>query len=227
MLIGIKDTNDNLVAVTLTALSDLVPILGAATVIGGKRLKLFNDGRPAATVTRRISNHTEPVRQTVPSDRTELELPERLSPDGGEDDTQTQESNIVIPEEDLDSWSDWDQEENTQQSLQELQPEINLSEFEHSTITLSDKVSSRSEIVTDILTLDIKSQKNSKVDAEQEFNFFLDMEPVIEKANKIFIEDKENVPETESSNINLSVAETEENLVNEDCWGDDLSWVKN
>lgn len=47
LLVGIKDCNDHLVSVTLRALADLVPILGAAAVIGGKRARLFNDGRPA------------------------------------------------------------------------------------------------------------------------------------------------------------------------------------
>lgn len=46
LLVGIKDTNDNIVASTLRALSLLVPILGAAIVIGGKRARLFTDGRP-------------------------------------------------------------------------------------------------------------------------------------------------------------------------------------
>lgn len=43
---GIKDTNDHIVSVTLHVLADLVPMLGAATVIGGNRGKLFTDGRP-------------------------------------------------------------------------------------------------------------------------------------------------------------------------------------
>ncbi|KAL1132006.1 hypothetical protein AAG570_011616 [Ranatra chinensis] len=46
LLVGIKDTNNNLVTATLIALAELVPILGAATVIGGKRAKHFSDGRP-------------------------------------------------------------------------------------------------------------------------------------------------------------------------------------
>jgi SCY1-like protein 3 len=46
LLVGIKDNDDDLVAKTLRALADLVPLLGAATVIGGKRGKLFTDGRP-------------------------------------------------------------------------------------------------------------------------------------------------------------------------------------
>ncbi|CAG5097317.1 Similar to SCYL3: Protein-associating with the carboxyl-terminal domain of ezrin (Homo sapiens) [Cotesia congregata] len=37
LLVGIKDHDDHLVSVTLQALADLVPILGAAAVIGGKR----------------------------------------------------------------------------------------------------------------------------------------------------------------------------------------------
>lgn len=46
LLVGIKDTNEQLVSVTLRALADLIPVLGAAVVIGGKRAKLFTDGRP-------------------------------------------------------------------------------------------------------------------------------------------------------------------------------------
>lgn len=45
-MVGIKDTNEQLVSATLRALADLIPVLGAAAVIGGKRAKLFTDGRP-------------------------------------------------------------------------------------------------------------------------------------------------------------------------------------
>lgn len=46
LLLGIKDTDDTLVSMTLYCLADLVPILGASTVISAKRCKLFTDGRP-------------------------------------------------------------------------------------------------------------------------------------------------------------------------------------
>jgi hypothetical protein len=46
LLLGIKDTDDTVVAATLKALACLVPILGGSTVIGGTRLKLFTNGMP-------------------------------------------------------------------------------------------------------------------------------------------------------------------------------------
>lgn len=46
LLVGIKDTNEILVATTLHTLADLVPVLGASVVIGKGRAKLFADGRP-------------------------------------------------------------------------------------------------------------------------------------------------------------------------------------
>jgi len=50
LLVGIKDTNEQLVSATLRALADLIPVLGAAAVIGGKRAKLFTDGRPKVSM---------------------------------------------------------------------------------------------------------------------------------------------------------------------------------
>lgn len=59
LLVGIKDNDDILVASTLRALADLVPVLGAATVIGGKRGKLFTDGRPKVTFSSKIYKKIE------------------------------------------------------------------------------------------------------------------------------------------------------------------------
>lgn len=49
LLLGIKDTDDQLVAATLRSLADLVPVLGAETVIGRNRGQIFVDGRPKET----------------------------------------------------------------------------------------------------------------------------------------------------------------------------------
>lgn len=104
--LGISDTNDVLVAKTLRSLADLVPILGAATVLGGDRRRCFSDGRPHAAVsTDSTAQWTEPRSITplvngsavdavdymvsgspLPVENNVAPMPLRLSPDGGEDD---------------------------------------------------------------------------------------------------------------------------------------------
>ncbi|KAJ4426407.1 hypothetical protein ANN_27221 [Periplaneta americana] len=162
LLVGIKDTNEQLVSVTLRALADLVPVLGAAAVIGGKRAKLFTDGRPKIhimySVTHRsgvqlengsqfchisaacgtpitqvkwvgigytqarhhISNSlkapkspyrvlsTPALALAADTDSTSFaaDLPERPSPDGGED-------RIPTSDDETEAWSDWDVPDNT------------------------------------------------------------------------------------------------------------------
>lgn len=204
-----------------------MPILGGAAVIGGKRLRLFNDGRPTVSTRQHISQPVVTIVHSPSLERVELNLPERPSPDGGEDNIEIPES-TAIPEEDLDSWSDWDQEETNNQHIQEhlndISPEISLTTLETENILqLEEKLVPRqNEIVTDILTLDIKSQKNVKMGGH-DLDFFSDMEPVIEKTYKVFIDEKDD---QEVNNINLTMTNAEDNLINEDCWGDDLSWVK-
>ena len=46
MLIGLRETDDRIVAATFSALSVMVPILGANVVVGGERRKYFIEGRP-------------------------------------------------------------------------------------------------------------------------------------------------------------------------------------
>ncbi|KAL7739257.1 hypothetical protein ACLKA6_008728 [Drosophila palustris] len=104
--LGMNDTNDVLVAKTLRSLADLVPILGAATVLGGDRRRCFSDGRPHAAVsTDSTAQWTEPRSITplmngsaldavdymvsgspLPVENNVAPMPLRLSPDGGEDD---------------------------------------------------------------------------------------------------------------------------------------------
>ncbi|XP_071097282.1 protein-associating with the carboxyl-terminal domain of ezrin-like isoform X2 [Haliotis cracherodii] len=46
LLLGLRDTNDNIVAASLHGLSFLVPILGGDIIIGGARKKFFTEGMP-------------------------------------------------------------------------------------------------------------------------------------------------------------------------------------
>lgn len=262
-MIGIKDTNDHLVSVTLLALADLVPILGSAIVIGGKRLKLFNDGRPNTTIalprvtekplrrssvlsTMNLSQNEERRSSAIETSLAYItqDLPERLSPDGGEDDILVNDNqhHIGAVEEDLDNWSDWDTEDNvTNETIandnnppnhfDNIDINVDTTAIQLSTISLNKKLESlpRKEIITDITQLDIKNIQNVNTNEMNEFNYFLDMEPVIEKTNKYFIDDSQVNSKMEikdESKINLTMNITDDN-VNEDCWGDDLSWAEN
>uniref|UniRef100_A0A1A9WET1 Phosphatase 2A Regulatory Subunit A helical domain-containing protein n=1 Tax=Glossina brevipalpis TaxID=37001 RepID=A0A1A9WET1_9MUSC len=57
---GMHDKNDVLVAKTLRCLADLVPILGATTVLGVQRTRLFSDGRPQAAISDATAHWVEP-----------------------------------------------------------------------------------------------------------------------------------------------------------------------
>eukprot|EP00058_Branchiostoma_floridae_P006974 XP_002592462.1 hypothetical protein BRAFLDRAFT_118920 [Branchiostoma floridae] len=46
LLLGLKDTNDQIVAATFRALAEVVPVLGGEVVVGGQRKKYFKEGRP-------------------------------------------------------------------------------------------------------------------------------------------------------------------------------------
>ncbi|CAH1786148.1 unnamed protein product [Owenia fusiformis] len=54
LLLGLRDTNDEIVAASLRALADIVPILGGEHVIGGTRLKVFAEGKPKFTTDRLV-----------------------------------------------------------------------------------------------------------------------------------------------------------------------------
>ncbi|ALC40400.1 CG1344 [Drosophila busckii] len=100
--LGMSDTNDLLVAKTLRSLADLVPILGAAAVLGGDRRRCFSDGRPHAAVSSESSapRSITPLMNASAADADDYmvsgsplhvesnmaPIALRLSPDGGEDD---------------------------------------------------------------------------------------------------------------------------------------------
>ncbi|RZB58829.1 protein-associating with the carboxyl-terminal domain of ezrin [Asbolus verrucosus] len=248
LLVGVKDTNDHLVSVTLRTLADLVPILGASTVIGGKRAKLFNDGRPITHPGRRSrknSKRHEPVPSAsaeissnpiIQTNQMIMNLPERPRPDGEEGETSTEEAEQSV-EEDLDNWEDWDINEanpavqdtvesssihtnssgDSVASVYERNQDNNEANQEAVVATreiLTNSISNaRKKSLPDIAELDIKNQTSAE--QHDEFDFFQDMEPVIETSSKYFIE--ENVLMENISKLNLSVTEDG----NEDGWVDE------
>ncbi|XP_061715469.1 protein-associating with the carboxyl-terminal domain of ezrin [Cydia pomonella] len=221
LLLGIKDTDDNLVASTLICLSELVPILGASTVIGGKRSKYFTDGRPNS----KSSPHVPPLGRTPDNtfaqrkslkdlscseetfkhndEKAEVydaenisHLIERPSPVGGESvEIETVRINSNVAEASEDDWSDWD---NTNNAKNASFNHPDIKEFEDIPLAVSSEVTNQKPLVKssllqkaaiqakkniiDISELDIKNQKFENIKkAADEFDFFADMTPVIEK----------------------------------------------
>lgn len=252
MLVGIKDTNDQLVAATLRSLADLVPILGSSTVIGGKRAKLFNDGRP---MDHPIRNNKRIYRRNSRQDASApaacpmadialnepLNLPERPQPDGEEVDTSTEVEQSA--EEDLDNWEDWDANENNQisqsvstnssseNSVVHSETVTTSSEFsqqnsssqtteysENASITGINSIGHKKKSLPDIEELDIKSQRNGSQNGTDEFNFFQDMEPVIESSTKYLVTENSDEENVHSKLNNLAVIDSDNR---EEGWGEE------
>ncbi|XP_054008151.1 protein-associating with the carboxyl-terminal domain of ezrin [Hylaeus anthracinus] len=237
LLVGIKDTNDHLVSATLKALSDIVPILGAATVIGGNRGKLFTDGRPnkvkeSGQNSSDTSSFTNIVEFPAPmsTNQETVNLPERPSPDGGEDKKEIMSS---ITEEEY-TWSDWETQEPATADVHHVsRPPNTICESNgistvNSTLTIETdsvlnidkakiidpKFPKKSIILSDISELDIKNSKLSS-SVKEEYDFFTDMEPVIKKTQVLHV----SQPQTLQKSVFDIKVLTEEN----DGWDDDLS----
>ncbi|KAK6641111.1 hypothetical protein RUM44_012813 [Polyplax serrata] len=183
LLVGIKDVNDDLVSLTLKALSQLVLLLGATTVIGGKRAKLFTDGRPKSGVVEPIKVTKETKNknnQSLAKPRTAAPfrdngLPERPSPDGGED----KSSSLSVEETDCDTehWSDWEL------STEKKAPEISSVSVLDVSVERPPELPKNEEPINDvseITFLDVKTIPKEEARGK-EIDFFHDMEPVISK----------------------------------------------
>ncbi|KAK2583052.1 hypothetical protein KPH14_009090 [Odynerus spinipes] len=237
LLVGIKDTNDHLVCATLKALAEVVTILGAATVIGGKRAKLFTDGRPNKikkqkenSTTCTIKNNDSDTIASINTNIIELRLPERPSPDGGED---KKESSFAFADEES-TWSDWDAHDanvNSHQSnvqdTESVRPIPDMASVLDSpsstTKSEANKYTKKIEM-SDISELDIKHSKSLKSPVD-EYDFFTDMEPVIKKTHVLHIQDEKGNTSASSRSIfdvnvsNTALQEFEDN----DGWSEHLS----
>lgn len=242
LLVGIKDTNGDLVCATLRALADVVPILGAAAVIGGNRGKLFTDGRPNKMMTRnknldnirKVLTLTKEIQNNVyvNIDENNVHLSERPSPDGGED---KREKEFPFVEEEC-AWSDWEAQETlanshghaekeaTSDTVQAAEPQNNTGDADLSS-SVSESSSNAKKtnytkklVISDITELDIKNSKTVSCPKE-EFDFFTDMEPVIKKTQVLHIEETESPKNM--FDVRTSSAALEEH--GDNGWGEDLS----
>lgn len=234
LLVGIKDIDDYLVSTTLRALADIVPILGAATVIGGNRGRLFTDGRPKKLKKSKKNYH---VTFSLPSEcvnnldipaASELELapldlPERPSPDGDEDRTE-----VAVSFTEEETWEDWETHdietknninhiENEEVSSDTIVIEKEISRITPLTLSSVNKNNPKKPAITDILELDIKNSKPMN-ESPEEIDFFTDMEPVIKKTQ--VLEVNETVP-IRNDIFNVKETATETEIGTGDGWADD------
>lgn len=233
LLVGVKDTNNELVAATLKALADLVPILGAAKVIGGKRAKHFSDGRPKAIrQTKGIMKKNKSVKIVEPETVTEegeIFLSERPSPDGGE--APTLESNLT--EDEVEPWDTWDStpaqtipELNDIETKEEMEEEVEAPDDESKEDV---KTSTPVKVVppSDSLHVyEVKAQVIRKPSVE-EVDFFRDMEPVISKTSVLEIaynpqKDEGTAEQGSGSSKSKFDISTE---AEPEGWGDELEWA--
>ncbi|XP_033304908.1 protein-associating with the carboxyl-terminal domain of ezrin isoform X3 [Bombus bifarius] len=241
LLVGIKDTNDHLVSATLKALADIVPILGAATVIGGNRGKLFTDGRPNKLKDNKKTKNSINAEFVIPTDSIQkvIDLPERPSPDGGED---KKEITSSITEEEY-TWSDWDIQEtaDVHARISQSSDAIFQSQSNSNDISISDstlrittdavlnidknktselKLTKKSAgIISDISELDIKNSKLIDT-CKEEYDYFTDMEPVIKKTQILHIQQPQIVSKSVFDIKALNGLETSEE---NNGWEEDLS----
>lgn len=250
LLLGMKDTNDLLVSRTLFCMADLVQILGANDVVSSERTKIFSDGRPQGPET--LTKYTQEPRSITPvmaapedllsvsptptediSTQSEIVtvqkvMPERLSPEGADNGEE-----VPTPEVDGDEWSDWDTKDDSKSVVEAAKQE---EQSQPSPVKPTPRLKTAATHVHDldsIDALDIKNQVIRTTEANDEFDFFKDMEPQIQSTGLLILtkETAERAKQAEgnskdvattSSNRLTIVADTEEahGWDEDDTWGE-------
>ncbi|CAG0893907.1 unnamed protein product [Darwinula stevensoni] len=193
ILMGIHDTNDELVAVTLRALADLIPYLGASTVIGPKRKTLFSNALPKmgnkslnveaiqegrsspdggevqnSPCVGLIDNHVEDITTSMPLSLNKGKSLRLSTPSGnGRDESAT----------DATTWENWESLAPETPPVVPVQPPSKLSP--KPSLPMTTRVRTKTPILSniddDIISYDIKTMDwRTK---EEEEDFFSDMQP--------------------------------------------------
>uniref|UniRef100_A0A7N9AWI7 SCY1-like, kinase-like 3 n=1 Tax=Mastacembelus armatus TaxID=205130 RepID=A0A7N9AWI7_9TELE len=123
VLLGMRDTNDSLVAMTLQSLAILVPLLGAQVVVGGERTKVFKRTTPNFTKSTELAQPSKGLNLFPrPSGTKDLVL--------GNTGVSSRETSRSYPLAKIsDDWPDWnDSEEIENTARQSVQIHIQTSE---------------------------------------------------------------------------------------------------
>uniref|UniRef100_A0A671QC49 Protein-associating with the carboxyl-terminal domain of ezrin-like n=1 Tax=Sinocyclocheilus anshuiensis TaxID=1608454 RepID=A0A671QC49_9TELE len=114
VLLGMRDTNDSLVAMTLQSLAVLVPLLGARVVVGGERTKVFKRTTPNFTKSTEVT--PEMISLVFSS---EMSFPLNGYRMGTQAADNTKTNRAVRSDEDWPNWSDTEEaEKDKTQSVQ-------------------------------------------------------------------------------------------------------------
>ena len=198
VLLGIRDTDNDVVAWTLRALADLTPVLGASVVVGKNRVKVFTDCSPSLD---KCSPTKEQKVSPIPPPFPDLE---RKSPIGAEN----SDDDPIAPSED--HWDKWDEEE---EAAKDVPP---------ATASPPPSIPSK-PIDIDLDKLDIKVVEPK---VEEEDDLFADMEPVIPKAKNLLelltVESKEEKKSSKFAvQADSDLDESGWGADEEDAWGNE------